>query len=308
MPQRTVYCLLPVTAADGEPEMLVGTADGIARVRAERVLPFPASLRLPDNRIRCLRETRSRGGVVTLWIGTENGLARYTDGKTTVFDAESGLANNGVISLLEVDWPDGRREMWAGTRGGVSRCDLDAKEPTWSTISTATLAGFPNNTIYRLERDARGRIYVFTNRGVAQLTRRSPPAEDGAEFSVYVFSTEDGLPSNECNTGASMVDSHGRIWAGTIGGVGIFDPAVEIDDRVAETVGHRARHRRRTRPRARFGRAARPPREPPPLRVRTPQLLSRVRHPLPDAARRLRRPSVALGIGLQEGIHLARVR
>src|SRR5262249_34036662 len=38
------------------------------------------------------------------------------------------------------------------------------------------------------------------------------------------------LPSNECNTGASTVDLDGRIWAGTIGGAAVYDPAQEIPD------------------------------------------------------------------------------
>jgi diguanylate cyclase (GGDEF)-like protein len=83
-----------------------------------------------------------------------------------------------------------------------------------------------NNTVYRIEEDSRGRLYLFTNRGIARCTREGLEA-----FRIFTFTTEDGLPSNECNTGASLVDSQGRIWAGTIAGAAVFDPDAEFEDR-----------------------------------------------------------------------------
>src|SRR5262249_9167808 len=49
---------------------------------------------------------------------------------------------------------------------------------------------------------------------------------------IRVFTSEDGLPSNECNQGASLVDHKGRIWAGMQGGVAMFDPSEEVEDRI----------------------------------------------------------------------------
>src|SRR5262249_32249347 len=113
---------------------------------------------------------------------------------------------------------------------GAARLRLGAKRAQWETLSDATLPGLPNNTVYQIRRDARGRLYLFTNRGVARLTPRRPTRDDPSEFSVYTFTTEDGLPANECTMGASMVDGHGRVWIGTSAGAGLLDPSRELDD------------------------------------------------------------------------------
>jgi serine/threonine protein kinase len=84
--------------------------------------------------------------------------------------------------------------------------------------------------VYRVEQDARRRVYLFTNRGVARLTPRNPTADDPSRFTVYTFTTDDGLPANECNSSGSFVDARGRIWAGTIAGAAVFDPVEEVAD------------------------------------------------------------------------------
>jgi len=61
-----------------------------------------------------------------------------------------------------------------------------------------------------------------------------PPAYGLRGVGFETFTGDDGLPSNECNAGASMVDDKGRIWAGTVGGVALFDPQNEAIDRVAK--------------------------------------------------------------------------
>jgi signal transduction histidine kinase/CheY-like chemotaxis protein/ligand-binding sensor domain-containing protein len=228
LPNMRVTCVMPV---DGDAEeALVGTLNGLVRVRGGRVFAVDPRLALPDPRVRCLLETASPDGGRTLWVGTEHGLARFERGETTVYDASSGLVNNVVISLLEVTTSGGGRELWAGTRsGGVSRLDL-SPSGEWAPLTSQTLPALPNDTVYQMRQDAAGRVYVFTNKGVARLAPRRPTDADPSPFAVYTFTTEDGLPSNECNTGASMIDGRGRIWAGTIGGAAVFDPSAEIED------------------------------------------------------------------------------
>jgi signal transduction histidine kinase/CheY-like chemotaxis protein len=100
-------------------------------------------------------------------------------------------------------------------------------------LSETSTPALPNNAVYRVEEDASGRIYLTTNRGVARLTPREPDAANQAPFAVLTFTTDDGLPNNECNAGASAVDPRGRIWVGTVGGAAVFDPSAEIADAVA---------------------------------------------------------------------------
>jgi signal transduction histidine kinase/DNA-binding response OmpR family regulator len=62
------------------------------------------------------------------------------------------------------------------------------------------------------------------------------PNKNAAEYDVYTFTTEDGLPSNEGNGGVSLLDSKGRIWIGTVGGAAVFDPSQELADRATKSL------------------------------------------------------------------------
>ena len=228
LPHPHVNCLVE----DGEGGVLVGTGGGLARVAGDRVTPVDPAVALPGVPVQCLLRTVASDGSPALWVGTERGLVRYERGASTVYTRGSGLANDVVLSLLETTSPGEGRSLWVGTRGGgISILSLESPTPSWRVVSKATVPDLPNETIYQLRQDGRGRVYAFTNKGVARLTPREPTPDGPAPFDVYVFTTEDGLPSNECNTGASMVDRRGRIWAGTIGGVAVYDPSREVDDR-----------------------------------------------------------------------------
>lgn len=169
----------------------------------------------------------SGGGDVT-WIGTENGgLVRVRKGRAETFDTRAGLPNNTVLSLLALT-VRGREWLLAGTEGaGLVVLDPAAEVPRWQVLGDAEEGGLPNNTVYQLQQDGQGRVYAFTNRGVARLTPRA--AGEGLAFAVETFGTEAGLPSLEFNGGASTVDAEGRIWGGSVGGAVVFDPREEVD-------------------------------------------------------------------------------
>jgi signal transduction histidine kinase/ligand-binding sensor domain-containing protein/CheY-like chemotaxis protein len=231
LPGNSFRSILQTEADDGSRVLwLASGGKGIARLEHARWTIFDETSGLPSDDVRVLLETKNRDGGRTLWAGTAGGgLARFDGSTWTGYDASTGLANNSVRSLLEVVGGDGKRTLWVGTYGGISRLDLDAPQPRWSTLSDASRPALPDNTVYQLRQDARGRIYAFTNKGVSRLTPRAPTPDDPSEYSIYTFTTEDGLPSNECNAGASLVDSRGRIWAGTVAGAAVFDPLEEID-------------------------------------------------------------------------------
>ena len=74
--------------------------------------------------------------------------------------------------------------------------------------------------------DRAGRIYLGTQRGVVRLTPRLRPEPGAEEFASERFGVADGLPSATANWGR-LLDSRGRIWIATTGGVALFDPAHE---------------------------------------------------------------------------------
>ncbi|HZF51709.1 MAG TPA: ATP-binding protein [Polyangiaceae bacterium] len=211
----------------------VGTTYGAARLDADgkgQVYRAGES-GLLHNYLTAILETARRDGRTTTWFGTMRGLSRLEDGAWTSYTAASSpLGSDLIMTLSELRDARGARVLWVGTQGGgVARYDLDAEAwlPTLNETSTPAL---PDGTVYTARADALGRVYLCTNRGVARLTPRAPTPDDPAELSAYVFTREDGLPSDECNASASWVDSRGRIWVGMMGGAAVFDPAEEVID------------------------------------------------------------------------------
>ncbi len=123
---------------------------------------------------------------------------------------------------------------WCGpvpTGDGAFCIDTADPERIALTLTDATDPPLPNNTVYKILSDADRRLYMFTNKGVARLTPATRNnGQVGPVFDVFTFTVEDGLPLNQCNRNAGMVDRLGRIWVGTVGGAAVFDPGTEARD------------------------------------------------------------------------------
>ncbi|HEX7186363.1 MAG TPA: response regulator, partial [Thermoanaerobaculia bacterium] len=224
LPASEVLSLLESRTPAG-PVLSVGTRDGLARCAAGRCQVFtPENSALPDRQAYTLLETREAEGPV-LWVGTrDGGLVRWSSGKPAIYNTRtSPLRNNWINALLETR-SGGKRFLWIGTNGGVVRLDLSAGEPHWLVLDEKSRqARLPSNVIYQILEDARGRIYLATNRGITRLTPR--PGDPDA-YDVYTFTTRDGLAFDECNQVSSMVDRAGRLWVGTSTAVSWLDPSV----------------------------------------------------------------------------------
>ncbi len=234
LPNNIVRCVLETGSPAGGRTLWVGTYGGVARFDGATWTVVDTSSGLHDNQVMALAETRSPAGGTTIWAGTlGGGLARFRDGAWSTIDTTSGLPNDFVRGLREIDAPDGSRSLWVGTLGGAAWLDLDHEESGWHVLSDTTEPALPNSVIYDIRQDAHGQIYLSTNKGVVRLTRRDPSGENASRFDLYNFTTEDGLPGNECNGGALMADSSGRIWVGTVDGAGLFDPETAVAFRAA---------------------------------------------------------------------------
>ncbi len=180
---------------------------------------------MPDDQIYDLAETPGPRGPI-LWLGTRRGgLVRFEGGVFTSFNhRNSPLPNDWVNTLCSVG-QGADLALWAGTDGGAARLDLTGASPRWLVLTDRTDPPLPRNMVLSMEADARGRVYLLTGRGVARLTPKTAHPRRPADFTVVTFTTGDGLPSNEGNQTASMVDGQGRIWFATLGGVAVLDPA-----------------------------------------------------------------------------------
>ncbi len=230
LPAAEVLAVLE-SQAPGGTVLWVGTRAGLARCAAGRCTLFtPENSPLPDRQVYSLLETREAEGKV-LWIGTRaGGLARLSGSQWTLYNTRNSPLPNDWINTLRETRSRARRFLWIATNGGVVRLDLGDLSGRKGGFSQWLLLNerdsqprLPNNYVYQVLDDARGRIYLTTNRGVARLTP-NPSAPNG--YDSYTFTVRDGLPFEESNQWSSLVDRAGRLWVGTSTAVAWLDPAV----------------------------------------------------------------------------------
>lgn len=247
--RTAVRCFL----RDSRGRLWVGTADGLACLEGRRWARHRPEDGLPGAVVRALAEDRAgrvwvatdrglgirgergwsavpsnplfgRQGISALhtdregrmWVGNPEGAAVYDGRSWRNFTTREGLPDNRVTSFSE--GPDGK--LWITTFGG-GICRLDGGAFTvWNQTH-----GLSNDFTYFAVHHS-GVVYVGTNRGLNRF--------DGHAFKVY--RQEDGLASSEVNIGASLKDSRGRIWVGTVAGLTRFDPRTEGTNHVPPLV------------------------------------------------------------------------
>jgi signal transduction histidine kinase/CheY-like chemotaxis protein/ligand-binding sensor domain-containing protein len=219
---------------EGNGRAWVTTDRGLATLEGHRLTRCDLPPDVPRLFMDTVEVVDARGARALWFAAWRGGLVRWSDpphGRVDVFRAaDSGIPSDEVAWVRQFDEDDGRRYLWVGTASGLAWRDLDDDSAPWATLTPTTTPPLPGGAAYRMERDARGRFYVMTNKGVVRLERRGPMSAGASAFSTHTFTTEDGLPSLE-GTQASLVDSLGRIWLSTVAGPVVFDPALEVEDR-----------------------------------------------------------------------------
>lgn len=232
LPNDLVHALLETREDDGSDALWIGTRGGLTRRAGGTFTDLPLTGGPPDPRVQALLATRSAAGRRVLWIGTTGGVGRLEAGAWRWWGAREGLPNPVVQALHVARGPDGHERLWIGTDGGgLALLDLTDEQAALRRFDRETLPGLPNEVIYQILEDSERRLYLLTNRGVARLTEHVGAAGEPSRFKVETFTHEDGLPLNQGNRGAGMVDRAGRIWVGTVGGASVLDPREESPDR-----------------------------------------------------------------------------
>jgi len=150
-----------------------------------------------------------------MWLGTGSGLNKFDPKKEvfTCFKHKRGdpgsLSNDRVLCVFE----DRKGRIWAGTYGGgLNRL----VQSSGKFIHYTEEEGLPNNVVYGILEDDAGFLWLSTNQGLARF--------DPEEESFKNFDVNDGLQSNEFNSGAYYKNSRGEMFFGGINGFNIFDP------------------------------------------------------------------------------------
>src|SRR5262249_29065836 len=151
------------------------------------------------------------------------GLSRIKNDNWISFDTTSGLPDNGVRGFLETDCsvlpktrqagapaaPVSRNCFWVATDHGLGVLD----HGEWQRFGRNT--GLPDDSfrcfLHRHEADGRDSVWIgMTNGGIAILRNGTWSFLD----------THSGLPANGVGV---LVQDGDRVWAGTEGGVGLFE-------------------------------------------------------------------------------------
>lgn len=214
-----VFSLCKTTSGD----LWAGTTSGLFRYdrAADRFRRVPEL-----GRVFVYHILEDAGG--DLWLATySNGLYRY-DGQTRQWKNylsragdTTSLPYNKVVSLYE----DSRRRLWVMTEG-AGFCRFDAEREAFIRYDSS--AGFPANIVYRMVEDNRGHLWLTTNHGLVCFH------PDTGHKRIYT--TADGLLSNQFNYQSGYKDPAGRIYLGSINGFITFDPATFVENRFVPPV------------------------------------------------------------------------
>ncbi len=153
-------------------------------------------------------------GAGQLWAGTWSGEMALLDTRrgavVATLTLNDAYAQRPVIDLTG----DARRGcLWVATYGG----GLVRVDPARRAVTgiTTTREGAPSDILYSCLVDPHGDLWLGTPRGVARYT-----PDEGR---WVVVGRGLGLPAEECNARALHLDGQARLWAGTVGGVGLVD-------------------------------------------------------------------------------------
>lgn len=227
LPDHTIWCMLPDTGS----LVWIGTRNGglcLVDKRAGALRIF-GNTTLPENNIRALVRIDDS----TICIGFENKGIRFFNHHSGALLPETSVApalqRPFTLKSLFYQHP----KLWIGTLGkGLFIYDLH----THILTPISEKEGLPNNTVYGILPDHYGSFWMSTNKG---LCRFHPPAGldhiDKTHFTV--FTHEDGLQSNEFNTGAYHEGRDGELFFGGVNGLTMFHPTrLTVDGQQPGTV------------------------------------------------------------------------
>ena len=153
------------------------------------------------------------------WLGSRQGLVRFdADAGTFRYfrhdPARPASLSHDVVRSILADPREPQRVLWIGTAGGgLNRFDIHTE--TFSALTEAD--GLPNNVVYGVLADSDDRLWLSTNKGIARFDPRTGRFRN--------FDVNDGLQSNEFNSGAYFRSRSGELFFGGIYGFNHFHPA-----------------------------------------------------------------------------------
>ncbi|WP_300702466.1 hybrid sensor histidine kinase/response regulator transcription factor [Bacteroides sp.] len=122
---------------------------------------------------------------------------------------EKSLSYNKVLSVFE----DSHRNIWLTTQGG-GFCLFHPETENFTRYDTSK--GLPNDVVYQIVEDDDGLFWLTTNSGLVRF--------DPASGATKVYTTANGLLSDQFNYRSSFKGKDGTIYFGSIDGFVAFNP------------------------------------------------------------------------------------
>ena len=151
-----------------------------------------------------------------IWLATyANGAFRYDINEKRwknylhEVDKEGGFPSNKVLSIFE----DSRRRVWLTTQGG-GFCRFVPEEDAFITYNQYN--GFPYDVVYQIAEGKKGMLWLSTNSGLVCFDTDTEQRK--------VYTTNNGLLSDQFNYRSSFVSADGTIYFGCIEGFVAFNP------------------------------------------------------------------------------------
>ncbi|MGE0568015.1 MAG: two-component regulator propeller domain-containing protein [Bacteroidia bacterium] len=153
-----------------------------------------------------------------LIFGTENGIIEYYNGQAKVYNSGNRFIN-GRVTNAKID---SRKNIWLGTSDGL----YFYKNGIFTRISKKD--GFTSGFINFLNIDANNNLFIGSNNGIDILNLNDFYAN---KPKFKHLSKDDGLLSLESNANASFITKEGKLIVGTIKGVEIYNPNLDLPNR-----------------------------------------------------------------------------
>ncbi len=188
---------------------------GPAVFDGERFQTFAEIENRPKGGVCCFQEDEKNA----IWLSNLEGVFRFRNGKFE--EIKHGSTAIPRITCLKSSGSDA---VWMGS--------LDSGLLRWHEGELSRVgerAGLPASSVYSLERDERGFLWLTCNQGVIRVEERMLEGfSEGSEGKVpfKLFDRGDGLPTTQFASERQPVAAHaydGKLWLATIKGAAAID-------------------------------------------------------------------------------------
>lgn len=194
----------------------IGTHDdGIYHFMEDTMAVYDNANYLENNTVMSIQ----KDSLGRIWFATYGGIVIFDDEEFSRYTVEDGLPSNGVISIMF----DDKGDAWISTLNGFARFDTETMEARTFTSSF----GLSSTLTHFMFQDVNNHLWLGTNIGIIRFDYERYMSADSdieRDLSYELVDREQGLISNEMNSGAFYRDERETIWLGTVDGVSRFFP------------------------------------------------------------------------------------